>query len=93
MVRAIVQSHVEDYDRFHAVFSERAEFRKSHGATGHAIYRGVDDPNTLVVVNDFASADEARAFAAAPELKEAMARAGVDHPQMWIVEEAEAQRY
>jgi heme-degrading monooxygenase HmoA len=93
MVKAIVQSHVEDYERFHAVFSERVDFRKSHGATGHTIYRSVDDPNTLVVVNDFASADDARAFAAAPELKEAMARAGVEGPQMWIVEEAEAERY
>jgi hypothetical protein len=54
----------------------------------------VADPNSVVIVNDFASLDGARAFSQDPSLPEAMARGGVEgHPQVWIVEEADAAQY
>ena len=65
-----------------------------HGATGHTINRAVEDPNALVVVNEFATVDGARAFMADPSLPEVMQRAGVDSaPQIWLVTEAEAESY
>ena len=36
-----------------------------------------DDPNTLLIINEFATREGAEAFAADPSLPEAMARAGV----------------
>lgn len=94
MAKAIVQHHVEDYDRWYPVFKEHGEVRRQHGATGHTIYRASDDPNALVIVNDFASVEEARAFSTDPSLKDAMSRAGVDSaPQVWICDEAESERY
>ena len=64
------------------------------GATGHTLLRTQDDPNTLVIVNDFPSADGARAFKADPTLADAMSRGGVDSaPEVWLCEEVETQDY
>jgi heme-degrading monooxygenase HmoA len=94
MTKVIVQHHVADYDRWYPIFTEHEKVRRTHGAQGHTITRSVADPNNLLVVTDFATADGARAFAEDPSLKSAMARAGIDGgPQVWIVDEAEARTY
>ncbi len=94
MTKVIIQHHVADYDRWHGVFKEHEATRRQHGATGHTIYRVVTDPNTIVVVSDFAAADGIKSFMEDPTLPEAMERGGVDGPpQVWIVEEADSKRY
>ena len=94
MTKVVVQHHVEDYERWYRVFTERGEVRKSQGAAGHSLYRAQDDPNTIVIVTAFSSADGARASLKDPSLKEAMGRAGVDSdPQIWIVDEVESVSY
>ena len=94
MAKVIVQHHVADYDRWYPIFTEHGSVRRGHGATGHVITRSVDDPNTVVVVNDFATVDGARAFMQDPSLRDAMTRAGVDGaPEVWVVEESESASY
>ena len=94
MTKAIVQHHVVDYDRWYPVFTEHESVRRQHGATGHSINRAVADPNTIVIVNDFATIEGALAFTQDPSLHGAMQRGGVDGaPQVWIVDEAEARAY
>lgn len=94
MAKVIVQHHVIDYDRWLPVFTEHEAVRRQHGATGHSVSRGVADPNTLVIVNDFATLAGAQAFTQDPSLPAAMTRGGVDGaPQVWIVEEADARTY
>ena len=94
MTKVIVQHHVVDYDQWYSVFKEHEITRRQHGATGHAIYRVVTDPNTVVVVSDFATADGLKAFMESPTLPAAMERGGVDGPaQVWIVEEADSKHY
>jgi hypothetical protein len=94
MVKVIVQHHVVDYDRWLPLFTEHQAVRVSHGATGHSVNRAVSDPNTLVIVNDFATLEGAMAFTKDPSLPAAMERGGVDGaPQVWIVEEADAASY
>jgi hypothetical protein len=94
MVKVIVQHHVADYERWLPVYTEHGTVRRQHGGTGHSITREVSDPNSLVVVNEFASLEGARGFAADPSLPDAMQRAGVDsEPQVWIVDESEARTY
>lgn len=93
-VQAIVGHHVADYDQWYPVFIEHGSVRRSHGATGHTIYRGVADPNQVVIINTFASIEGAQAFTTDPSLPEAMQRAGVDGPPaVWIVEEADTASY
>jgi uncharacterized protein (DUF1330 family) len=94
MTKVIVKHRVVDYDRWYPVFAEHGEVRRTHGATGHSIEREVADPNSLIVVNEFATLEGARAFTQDPSLQDAMARAGVDGaPTVWIVEESETKRY
>ena len=94
VVNVIVQHHVSDYDQWYQVFTEHEEVRRRHGATGHSIGRVVDDPNTVVVVNDFATLAGAQAFSQDPSLRAAMDRGGVDAaPQIWFVEDAETKAY
>lgn len=94
MTKVIVQHHVADYDRWYPVFTEHEAVRRQHGATGHSISREADDPNMIVIVNEFASREGALAFAHDPSLLGVMARAGVDGPpQVWIADETEAKSY
>ena len=94
MVKVIVQHHVADYDTWLPVYAEHGEVRRQHGGTGHNINRGSADPNDLVIVNEFATLEGARAFASDPSLPDAMGRAGVDSaPLVWIVDESESATY
>ena len=94
MAKVIVQHHVADYDQWFTVFTEHGETRRRHGATGHTVTRSIADPNAIVIVNDFASLDGAKAFAADPSLRDVMQRAGVDGaPQVWITEESSVVAY
>ena len=76
------------------MFTDHEAVRRGHEATGHSINRAVADPNTIVIVNDFATLEGALAFTQDPSLPAAMERGGVDGaPQVWIVDEAEAKQY
>jgi len=94
MVTLVVFHHVRDYDAWKPVFDEHEAVRRSHGALEHRVYRGVDDPNRVIVHNDFPSEDPARAFMADPSLPAVMERAGVtDEPWLGLVEQLEQKRY
>ena len=94
MAKVIVQHQVADYDRWLVVFNEHQAVRESHGATGHSVGRVAADPNTIVIVNDFATLDGAIAFTQDPSLPAAMAKGGVTGaPQVWIANEADAATY
>ncbi len=94
MTKVIVQHHVADYDRWYPVFTEHGDVRRQHGATGHSIYRDAADANSVVIVNEFATLEGARAFSQDPSLPAAMARGGVDgSPQIWFVEDGESVQY
>ena len=96
MSKAIVHvhHHVADYAHWRPFFDEHQKVREKHGAIGHRLYRSAEDPNDLVVVNEFATIEGARAFAADPSLREAMAKARVDRqPEVLFLEEAEVSAY
>ena len=90
----IVQHTVRDYDAWKPVFDEHAEVRQRYGATGHELYRGLDDPNDITVVSHFPSRAQAEAFATDPSLREAMARGGViSEPRITWADETESVDY
>jgi quinol monooxygenase YgiN len=77
MVTLVVHHLVRAYDGWKPVFDEHETVRRAHGELEHRIYRFVQDPDRVVVHNDFPSLDAARAFMADPSLAEAMERAGI----------------
>jgi hypothetical protein len=56
----------------------------SVAGVAQAVYQSVDNPNDVTVTHDFHSLEQAKAFAASPELKSAMEKSGVKGaPQIW----------
>jgi heme-degrading monooxygenase HmoA len=91
----LVQHRVRDFASWKPVFEEQGGLvRSRHGATGHSLYRSLDDPNEVVVSVEFPSEERARSFAADPALKEEMEQAGVQgQPTVVFCEEVEAVSY
>jgi heme-degrading monooxygenase HmoA len=90
----IVQHKVRDFDTWKPLFEEHGDIRKRHGATGHALYRGLDDPNEITIVNHFPSREQAEAFASDPSLREAMEQGGViSEPRITWAQEPESVDY
>ena len=83
--RLFVQHKVTDYAAWRKVYDAFDSTRKKLGVTGQSVYRVADEPNNVVVIHDFSSLEKARAFAASPELKEAMEKSGVvGAPTIWF---------
>jgi quinol monooxygenase YgiN len=94
MVTLVVFHHVADYDVWKSVFDEHEHVRRDHGQLEHRVYRSVDNPNRVVVHNDFATEGAARSFMADPSLAAAMERAGVtDEPWLGVIERVEQKQY
>jgi hypothetical protein len=84
-VRMFVHHQVADYATWRKSYNAFAPVQKKHGVTYQAVYQSTDDPNDVTVVHDFKTLDEAKAFAALPELKAAMDKSGVKGaPQIWF---------
>ena len=83
-VRMFVRHNVSDYAAWRKVYDTDTN-RKHNGVTGQAVYQSADNPNDVTVTHDFKSVEAAKAFAARPELKAAMEKAGVTGtPQIWF---------
>lgn len=94
MITVIVQHTVRDYDTWKPVFDEHGDIRRRHGATGHQLYRGADDPNAVTILNQFPTREQAEAFANDPSLPEAMKRGGVTgEPRVSFTRETETVDY
>jgi hypothetical protein len=88
MVRLFVRHPVADYAAWRRVYDEFDAERRPMGVTGHAVYQSLDDPNDVTVWHDFATREEAEAFASSERLRDAMQRAGVQgRPTVWFVKE------
>ncbi len=94
MVTLVIFHHVADYDSWKTVFDEHEGVRRGHGQLEHRVFRSVDNPNRVVVHNDFPGEHAARGFMADPSLSAGMKRAGVtDEPWLGLTERIEQKRY
>jgi heme-degrading monooxygenase HmoA len=90
----LVRHKVEDYDSWKPVFDhDHGATREQWGSKGGRILRNAEDPNELVILLEWDSLENARQFAIADDLREAMQRAGVaDQPDIYFLEEIEQVR-
>jgi heme-degrading monooxygenase HmoA len=89
MAQLFVHHKVEDYDKWRKVYDEMEGLRRSFGQIGQQVFRTAGNPNELVILTEWGTSDQARAYAQAPELKQGMQRAGViSQPEVLILEEA-----
>jgi hypothetical protein len=78
MTAAFVRHRVSDYSKWREVYDSVADMQQAGGVIEEAVYRFVDDPNTVLVMHRFASIDQAHSFFDGEDLREAMGKAGVD---------------
>ena len=88
-VTAAIRHHVKDYDAWRGVYDGFADVQKANGVTDESVHRAKDDGNDLLVIHRFASVDDAEAFFALTELREAMQNGGIEgEPDIQIYEDA-----
>jgi len=94
VVTLVVFHHVADYESWKTVFDEHEGVRRGHGQLEHRVFRSVDDPNRVVVHNDFPGEETARGLMDDPSLGDALKRAGVTgEPWLGLIERVEQKRY
>ena len=76
----VVTHKVADFERWKAVFDGAADLKRGFGWRATTIYEVDGDRNHVLVMEEFESLAGAKRFAASPQLKEAMGKAGVLGP-------------
>ncbi|HZP30711.1 MAG TPA: cyclase [Acidimicrobiia bacterium] len=76
----IVNHEVNDYATWRAGYEDVQPLRDRHGVTAANVLQDPADPNNVTVLHWFPSVAQAQAFVGAPELRDAMQKAGVAGP-------------
>ena len=76
----LAQHKVEDFAKWKDVFDSVADLREKNGEKSAQIFHDADDPNSLTLLFEWDSLNNARQYAQSPELKAAMQKAGVAGP-------------
>jgi hypothetical protein len=78
MVSSLVHHRVADYDAWKRVYDGVEGVQREGGVRSHRVWRVHDDPSVVVVEHSFDDVASAQQFFDNPELRQAMADAGVD---------------
>ena len=85
----LVRHQVEDYAAWRSAYESVDGLRKEHGCTGAEVLVDPADKQDVYVLHRFPTLEQAQAFAASSELRDAMGRAGVKGaPRIEIAVEA-----
>jgi len=76
----MIQHPVADFKAWEPVYMAHDSVRQAYGITHFLIGRGFDDSNRAVVIDKITDVQKAKEFAALPDLKAAMQKAGVTGP-------------
>jgi quinol monooxygenase YgiN len=84
-ILAVISHPVKDYAAWRAVYDSAEALRQKAGITGAEVFRDLKDPNIMVIIHRFPTAEAAQAFLNDPGLKEAMTKSGVTAPPSVIL--------
>lgn len=73
----VIKHKVADYDKWRKEYDAHDSVRQAYGISHYVIGRGMDDRNTVMVIDKMNDVMKAKEFSAMPSLKEAMKKAGV----------------
>jgi hypothetical protein len=86
----IIHHKVKDFATWKPVYDGHDAVRKGAGLTKGHVFRGVDDPNMVTIILEFADRAQTEAFAASDNLKNAMKAAGVvGKPEIFLMTRAD----
>ena len=75
MVTMFVRHTVSDYQAWRKIYDDFAPIQKAKGVEAQAVYQAADNPNDIIVTQNFAAAAAAQTFVKSEELKKAMQKA------------------
>jgi quinol monooxygenase YgiN len=88
MVNMIIRQKVKNYDQWKPIFIEHDKVRKSYGEKSSRIFRGIENPNELMILFDWESKQKADDFMNNSNVREIMETAGImEEPQVFIKSE------
>lgn len=88
MPYTLVRHRVKDYSAWKPVYDENVPDRTQYGVKQGIIFRDEDDPNEIVVLQEWEDEKRAREFFSLRELREVMLRAGVEgEPEIEFLDE------
>lgn len=76
----LVKFTVGDFANWKTVFDSKLDFRQANGEKSEQIFQDIDDHNSVTLLFEWDSLENARKFTQSPELKAAMQQAGVTGP-------------
>ena len=79
-VTAVIQHPVADYDTWRQVYDALLPKREAAGMLSARVLQAPDDPNTIILIQEFETLEGAQALFSSPDLKAAMQSAGVTAP-------------
>jgi hypothetical protein len=86
MTIVIIHHMVKDYSAWRPVYDAHAQSRVSAGITNGRVFRGVEDPNDIMLVFDVGDVAKARTWSVSADLKFVMAQAGVSsRPAIYFI--------
>ncbi|WMW26105.1 hypothetical protein RE474_05115 [Methanolobus sediminis] len=77
MVYVLIRHVVEDFSKWKPGFDEHGSTRKKSGSKGGMLFRTSDDPNSLAILFEWDTIENARKFTESAELKQKMEEVGV----------------
>lgn len=80
MVQVIVQHKVKDFDTWLPLFHAHEPTRRQYGCEGALVHRRIEDPQDVVIVLRWRTAQGFQDFVTNSDLKDVMAKAGVLAP-------------
>jgi heme-degrading monooxygenase HmoA len=86
----LIEHLVGDYETFKQVYLDDAARRQRGGSKGGKVFRVTDDPNDIIIILEWDSAERAHEFAKSLELDQAMewSTSNVATPRVTVLEEA-----
>jgi hypothetical protein len=77
MTVALILHRVADYDAWRKVSDSVGDMQKDGGVIQESVHRMVNDPNNVLVTDNFDNVETARAFFGRDDLRKALERSGV----------------
>ena len=78
MTTLLIHHRVADYEAWKQVYDDVGDMQRDGGVRSDRVWRSADDPSMVVVEHEFDSRQAAKEFMDRSDLREAMARAGVE---------------
>ncbi|MFC2150078.1 putative quinol monooxygenase [Calditrichota bacterium] len=91
MITSLIKHEVEDFGKWVSAYEAHAIQRRDAGALKSHVFQAADNPNSVTIVIHWETLVQMETFLQSPELRQAMAAAGVvGQPTVTVMESYKA---